>query len=328
MALQEYGYTITTKDNNVAWNPTEYKILAGNSGSAAFGRESSQGTVTYSCEYFFVGQFLDVVLGKTVKGAGGYLKRSASSPNFDGSEGSTPEAHPWVDNLYAQSASIEPVGRFLQQGDRPVYEKAKVTVAFRPVDFNVIPDASYAGTTEVGRYVTKMPSGSAEFQTSQGQFKFVTDPQRRPLDIQPGFVVPAQQFVYTWRQIPVAVRSDGQPELGRLPNLSTIQPLVGTVNQVAFDGYPPGTVLYSSFTPTLVLPQLAGGGYYWDIAYTLGIRDYGVSTTPVVTDEHVGWNYAYDPTRHLWDLYTDTGLALGRTMYRYASLDDLFRVTW
>jgi hypothetical protein len=326
--LSEFGYEITDKGNDEAWDPTDYKILYENSGDCTFGRESSQATVAYMVEYFDVGQFIDVVLGKTVLDGGG-LRRSAASPDFDGSQGSLPEPHPWVENLYAATASVAPSGRVIQVGGRPVYQKARVTVSFRPVDYNVISDADYDADTEVDRFVSKVPEGSAEFQTSQGLFRFVTDPQKRPLDIQPGFVVAAQRFVYTWHQIPVATRDDGQPDLGRVPNIDTILPLVGAINSLEFDGFAPGTVLFSSFSPKLVLPQLAGpDSYYWDISYTLGVRDYGASPTPVLPGESIGWNYAYDPTRHIWDLYTDTGTTGGKTMYSYSNLNVLFTVTW
>lgn len=336
MSLEEYGYRITEQSGSVPWGPTEYKILHEGSGAGTFARESSQASVSYICEYVWVERFLDTILGKTVK-AGSSLRRSASVPVFDPSNGSTPESHPFWKNLWAASAEVIPLGTAATTpSDIPYWKKAQVNVMYRPVDYNIIPDYNYSEPTEINRFVSKVPDGSAEFQTSQGIFKFVSDPQHRPLEIQPGFVIASQRVVYTWKQVPVSFRPDGRPDLGRVPNIDTILGLLGQINFDTFDGYPPGTVLFSSFSPKLILPQLASeNSYYWDIAYSFGIRDYGVSTTPLVPGEHIGWNYAFDPARKVWDLYTDTGTTSGNGMYAYAgedlgseTLNDLFAVNW
>lgn len=335
MSLAEYGYYIvpsSTATNNT-WSPTQYAILNDGSGTGTFASSNSQATMVYLCEYAYFPQFLDTVLGKTVL-SGTSLRRSASSPNFDPNNGSTPELHPVCDNFYAASAEVVPFGKPLgNNGNAPVWSKAKITVVFRPPTYNIIPDSGYSQATEVGRFTEKIPEGSAEFQTSQGKFFFYTDPNMRPLDIQPGFVLAAQKYTYTWKQIPV-ITSNGYPNLGAVPNLSAILSLVGSINSVAFDtGFAPGTVLFSSFSPKLVLPQVANAGsYYWDIVYNFGVRDYGASSTPYtgISGEHIGWNYAYDPTRSLWDLYTDSQVSgvMGKPMYTYQDLTSLFTVTW
>jgi hypothetical protein len=330
VALEEYGYTITEKKADEEWSATEYKILHAGSGGGTFARENSQATVVYLVEYYYFEQFLDVVMGKTVLGEDGLLSRSATDPEFDTSQGSLPEAHPYCANYYAASAEVVPMGQSTQEWYGPLWSKAAVTVVFRPTTYNVVSDDDYTLDTEVGRFVTKTNEGSADFQTAQGQFRFVTDPQHRPLEIQPGIVIANQKMMYTWHQVPVYVDpTTGLPDLGQIPNIETVIPLVGTVNEVEFDGYPPGTVLFSGYTPRLIQPQAANdGSYYWDITYMFGYRNYGESDTPVVTGEHIGWNYAYDPTRHLWDLYTDDGFLDGKTLYKYADINPLFTVTW
>ena len=115
-------------------------------------------------------------------------------------------------------------------------EQAKVTVVFRPPDYNVISDQNYSSAIESGRFTSKVPEGYAEFQTTQGLFFFVTDPAHRPLQIQPGFVIPATRYTYTWKQVPVVIGSDGYPNLGLIPNLSTIiglSALLGLVKQLS-----------------------------------------------------------------------------------------------
>ncbi|AWM39777.1 hypothetical protein GobsT_18610 [Gemmata obscuriglobus] len=330
MSLAEYGYTLTTKDSNAEWDATDYKIIASGSGGGTFAPGNSQATIVYLVEYYYVERFLDVVLGKTVNPGTGLLRRSASAPEFDSLQGSTPEEHPYFYNFFAASAEVVPMGKPSEDVDgSPLWAKALVTVVFRPNNYLIVPDGEYTSTTEINRFVVKTQEGNADFQTSQGQFRFVTDPEHRPLEIQPAIVIANQRLTYIWKQVPVKVDVDGRPDLGKIPNLGTVLPLEGTINETVFDGYEPGTVLFSAYTPTLVMPQAAtANNYYWEIAYALSVRDYGVSFTPVVPGEHVGWNYAYDPTRNQWDLYTDTGLVDGRPMYKYGELNDLFAVTW
>ena len=95
----------------------------------------------------------------------------------------------------------------------------------------------------------------------------------------------------------------------------------------------PGTAwVWSRFSDQVmvtVMPSAATeNNYYWDIGYILGVRDYGTSTTPAVAGEHIGWNYAYDPKKQAWRLYTDDGLTTGKPQYAYADLKELFEVSW
>ena len=297
--------------------------------------------MVYLCEYQYVKQFLDTVLGKTVK-VGSSLLRSAASPDFDVNNGSTPEKHPSWDNLYAASAEVlaEGVANNNAQGI-PIWDKARVTMMFRPVDYNIISDSDYGSPgSESGRFTSKQPEGSAEFQTTQGLFKFVTDPEHRPLTIQPGFVLPAQRYTYVWHKIPVKViRGNWVP--GAIPNQATITSLQGKINSVTFDGgFYPGTVLFSSYSAKLVLPQVASqNSQYWDISYVFAVRDYSLSPIPQVTGEHIGFNYAFNPLNPagsggpIWDLYSTKGTnptvdATSFPQYQYGDLNQLFQVTW
>jgi hypothetical protein len=331
MSLQEYGWRITDKKASETWSQGEYQILSEGSGTGTFAKDNSQAALTYLCEYYNVEQFLDCVLGKTVK-VGSALRRSASAPNWDEANGSLPEAHPYFDNFYAATAELDTRGTSQQMPYGPLWKKAHITVYFRPPPFNVLADTATLTNGEVDRFVSSVNEGQAEFQTTLGYFAFVnnSDPQdRRVLDIPPAFVIVAERYQYTWHQIPAADRADGQPDLKKVPNRTTIQGLVGKLNSVAFDGFAPGTVLFSGYTPKLTMPQVTtAGNYYYDITYTLGVRDYGTTTTPLVTDEKAGWNYAYDPTQQKWRLYTNTGTTAGKPMYEYADLNSLFSVTW
>lgn len=331
MSLAEYGWVYTTKRPDQVWSAGEYTIQHLESGNGTFAKDSSQATLTYLCEYFEVEKFLDCVLGKTVK-SGSTLLRSASSSNWNDANGSLPESHPDYENFYAATAEVTPMGTSTQTNTSPVWHKAKVTVVFRPPTYNVLGDTETLTNGELDRFVTKQPGGRAEFQTTQGFFAFVNDlipGDRRVLDITPGFIIPSVTLQYTWHQIPTVDRADGKPDLGTVPNINTILSHYGQLNEVEFDGYPPGTVLFDDFAPKLVLPQVTtAGNYYWDITYSFKVRDYGLSDTPVVADEHVGWNYAYDPLQAKWRLYTTTGISTGGTQYLYNDLTDLFAVNW
>lgn len=325
MSLAEYNYQITTKDVNVSWNDNEYKILHEGTGGGTFSRDSSQASIAYICEYIYLDKFIDVVMGKTTK-VSSQLKRSATAGNFDAVNGSLPEEHPNISNFFASSLELEPLGTSQNtQAFGPQYKKAKVTVVFRPLNYIVAKDGVVA--SENLRFTTKTCEGATEFQTSLGFFKFVTS--KRVLDLTPGFIISSTKFTYTWHQIPAVARSDGKPELGKPPNMSTIQPLVGSINSVAFDGNSPGTTLFVNYGARLVLPSCAtDNNFYWDIIYITAFRDYGTSSTPKVTGEHIGFNYAYDPLQQAWDLYTVTGETSGKTMYPYSDISALFSVGW
>ena len=319
--LSEYNYIYTTKKPTDEWEANEYTILNDQSGRGTVSADASQVTTQYLCEYKHLGKFLDTVMGKTCKvGAG--LSRSASTPNFDESQGSLPEPHDTFANFYASSATFEKAGQPTKKDGPTTWNKAKVSVVFRPPMWNVIKDGVVP--SEIYRFIEKKATGQADFQTSSAtSFKFVTDPNHRLLQFSPGRMVPAARFSYTWKQIPVALRSDGKPNLTVVPNFFTLQSLVGSVNSVAFDGFPPGTLLFANWSQKLVLPQLSSDGfYYWDITYEFGNRDYGTST--LESGYNIGWNYVLDVLNDRWDLVTDTGTVGGRKQYQYADLTPLF----
>ncbi len=330
MALEEYGYFITDKPAEDEWDANEYKILHDGSGGGTFARDNSQGNIVYICEYYYFEKFLDVILGKTVNSGTG-LSRSASTPDFDTSQGSLPEAHPYLSNYFAASASSEAKGISSQDPIvGPLWKKAVINVMFRPTTYNILGDDAIS--TELDRFVSRIPEASAEFQTSLGIFAWCgkSTPEGKPwaLDVQPAFVVPSTRWVYTWHQIPVATRSDGSPDLGNPPNIDTVTPLIGSINSDPFDDlYGKGSVLFSSWSPKLVMPSAATThNYYWDIQYNFGVRDMGSS--PYADSERAGWNFAFDPLRGIWDKYAILGNPTGFTMYPYADLNTLFEVTW
>ena len=351
MSLAEYKYVITDKHGDIPWEANEYKIVHENSGGGTFSTNGSQATVSYIFEYDYVFQALEVLLGKTVK-FGSTLRRSAHNAFYCPTNGSMPDNHPYFFNYWASSATLNPYGTSSnaedQYGVYPKWNKAVVNVVYKPLDYNVIED-DIPVTYEYQRFTSVKPEGTAEFQTSQGLFYFLGDNPSSssisssssgssgslpiaPLNIQPGQIIPATKLTYTWHQIPCAILPNGYPDLKAPPNFSNMFSLVGKVNSVTFDNYPPGTVLFAApATPRLIPPASAQyNAYYWEIDMTFGVRNYGVSPTPYVTGEYIGWNYAYSPiiTDKRWRLYTSNGSLTGDTMYQYGDLNNLFAVTW
>ncbi len=329
--FSEYGYVITSKSPSIAWNANEYRILDKESGGGTFAKDNSQATISYLCEYAHFEQFIDVVLGKTVK-SGSSLKRSAASPTFGPTNGSMPQEHDYLYNFFAASATVDTEGTSIQAFGGPVWSKAIVNVVFRPPSYPVMSDYyfSISAGNESVRFTTKVSEYSAEFQSTLGQFVWQgkTTPEGNPwpLDIQPGFIVPSTRWIYTWHQIPASTVSYAGktfPILGRPPMYSTVVPLLGSINNANFDGFNIGTCLFSGWAPRLILPSAAtDGNYYWDVAYQFTIRDYGSSS---YGGEYKGWNFAYDPILARWDRYNTT---TGQTMYPYSDLNTLFNVSW
>lgn len=330
--LSEYGYVYTDKKISEPWEENEYRYHLEDYGKGTFGRDSGQAAITYQVEYQFLDRFLDVVLGKTVRLGPGQLSRSNTSGDFDSINGSLPEEHPNFPGRFAATAEVSVPPKAVTTTDlfgkeNPQYDKAFITVVFRPVDYNVIGDDIV--DTEDLRFCSVKRESSIEFQTAMGAFYFVQavgdDGKHRALDLTPGFTVATTKYNWVWRQIPVVERSDGYPDLVNPPNADLLVSLAGSVNSQTFAGKEPGTMLYVGAVPTLINPQTATANqYYWDIAFQFSERDYGVSPVPFVTGEHMGWNYAFDPLNKRWDLYTTDGTTTGGTMYKYADLNDLF----
>ncbi|OWK46629.1 hypothetical protein FRUB_00328 [Fimbriiglobus ruber] len=206
-------------------------------------------------------------------------------------------------------------------------------MVFRPPLFNVIPDDEYDDDTEINRFTIKTTDGSSDLISIPGVFKFCasTGDFKQPLDISPAKTVQNGHVSYTWLQVPVAIRGDGYPDLGKVPNFDTIQGLLGSLNQFTLDEYAPGTLLFATWSSKLTLPQTAtSNSYYWDITYNFSVRDYGESpyagSSGIPAGEHIGWNYAWSGYTGSWDLYSTTGDPSGGTMYNYADFGPLFQV--
>lgn len=326
--LSEYGYVYTDKPTTTTWDSTEYKIKHVNSGDGTLSADSSQATITYLCEYNHFERFLDTVLGKTTV-VSGVLHRSTTTGTFGVGEASLPEPHPYLENFYASSASFKGIGKSrYDEFVGSVWDKAEISVVFKPLNYNVIDDE--AEVEEQRRFTTIETQATAEMLTSQALgYKWVTPSTHNLLSSQPGFMVGSTHKIYTWHQIPV-IKRGGYLDFSDIPNASTVRDLLGTVNIVPFDNNQPGTCLFISYKPTLRLPQTAfGDGYYWDIQYTIGIRDYGASSLEAGFNK--GWNYFFDPLQQAWDLVTcgtNAGLVTGKTVYDYNDLNDLFAITW
>lgn len=333
MSLFEYNYQITDKSADDVWEPTEYKVMHFGSGTATFGKDSSQATITYMVEYSAVERFIDTVLGKTVLGGETGLTRSALTTDFDSANGSLPEEHPYFYNFYAASAEVTPVGTSEQTDFGPTWNKARVAVVFRPPPYVVATDAAVSALDipELGRFVSTTTEASTEFLTSANYFRFVSvppDANPKLLDSTQGQLVSLIKYSVTWHQIPTAAGGVG-PDLTNPPNIDAIRACYGRLNDETTDtflGYGPGCVLLLSAAWKLVLPQTAlQSNYYWDITYTFGIRDFGDSD--VEDGYRRGWNYVYDATStadNKWRLVSTDGTVDGGLIYQYTDLTQLF----
>ena len=215
----------------------------------------------------------------------------SSEPRGDGRLRRTlPKAHPRFPWLYAERiAEVRGMGKptftpadpdleapaLLHYADYPVY---LLTVEFKPRPYAVVQDSlitktiqSYrledgsstpgAFTTEYTRFTDFEVEPNPELITAQqGQFKFRTSDNSSPGGVgdlattftgRPRILIPGQKFTMYWYQVPYSYVEDVGGYLTRF---------MGTVNQLAWLGYDPGTLLYIApkvikrYTP--VVPEL------------------------------------------------------------------------
>lgn len=328
MSLEEYNYVETTKRADEEWDATEYKILHKNSGGGTFAPGSSQAIQTYICEYFHVERFIDTVLGKTVTGGATGIVRSAATPDFDPANGSLPQEHPFFYNFYANSAEVVPLGKsdnnVVVEG--PVWNKAMVTVVFRPPPYMVLADDETSGDIpEMSRFTSVTVEPSVESLSSANFFYFVQTGNL--LDSTQGKLVNLTKYNVTWHQIPITPGDFINP-----PNINSIKDCWGKVNDADFMEYGAGTVLLMSASWKLVMPQTASqNNYYWDITFVFGVRDQGDSEVPGVDiGTRIGWNYVFDASNPAgtggWDLVTTDGLVTGGKLYQEEDFSALFTI--
>lgn len=247
--------------------------------------------------------------------------------------------------FYAEKADVKGEGNIRTTDNLGINTPtARVTVSFKPLDFDVVPDDELSGEVgqELERYVRRGGGFSSQYLTLDGKFKYCTDPTQQ-LGTSPGKNVGEQELNYTWMQIPGLI---GKPFVP--PNMKAIVACIGCVNNKPFDTVagingPPGTVLFSSVDVKMELPSLGGsqaqpfltnGGLYtWTETFKFLYRNYGTYSTAASGYPGQGGNALLNgvPIGHQFK-YRTYGQSTGHFLLRFPfwdliSADGQFTIT-
>lgn len=145
-------------------------------------------------------------------------------------------------------------------------------------DYFGLPDEGYALERgwENSRYITKIPKPAVrEFITNRGMLV-----DEKGAAILEGIPVRemAGEVTYTWHQVPQSALPQKAWRLG-----------LAAVNNAAFDGFPTGTLLFTSAPELRPMPNIIDGQIYYDVQYRFNILMIPDRTTDPVTPR--GHNY-------------------------------------
>ncbi len=205
--------------------------------------------------------------------------------------------------LYADGVSFEPAGIPLDANGNPLfgnqstiganetpeYGHAKMTVHYAAKSFRVLPDSDmpvyasgYNGIDEssLERYCEILSHPAAEYlSVGEGTFNFGSAPvdvtgapsgvnSNKPALGSPGKIVGTDDLTILWRQVPrrmVAKASVMAPVLGAATQQAAFDYAIGRVNQSAFLGFPPETLLCE---PMEIVPWIqADGEMVFDVTF-------------------------------------------------------------
>lgn len=273
--------------------------------------------------------------------------------------GGDKDPHPtwlWANHI-ENMVGMGPLG--YDNNGAPLYKEARITVIYESISYRLATDAqlikgdsTLPGYPEIpdeakklGRYITRFVQPSADyFALPHGRFYWATGSApflHAPVTgAQLGFVIPYQEVVYIWHQVPrVKKLNDIAPPAYAVP--SVIKTALGSVNKTAFDNgrFEPGTLLLTSVE---IKPyRWIGGNYYADITYKMkylnAVKPF--ANPPENYNPARGHNYflqmpvspSSDPntgdgfTDFEHHLLTHNGQETGIKVYRETDFHDLFR---
>lgn len=277
--------------------------------------DNSSATRVFLVDWNMQSQFVDDLLGWAVVKSGGGLKRIL------------PEEHPNYDYFYASDVSIKPYGKPSVAGvNQSTWNIAEITASYKPLDYAVRSDAAI--DTELNRFVSRSPQVKAEYLTYNNTgMKWVAGVLAGDsLQFSPGIIIPGMTQTYTWHQVPAQIDPtlvDIDSEY-RIPTLENVLPLVGKCNNATFDNQPSGCVLLTQVEGKMIMPKLKDGYYYWDIAYTFEMKNYGDSVDE--PGKKAGVNYIYCPGDGQYHLVTTDGTTAGNRIYGSGDFSKLFKI--
>ncbi len=202
----------------------------------------------------------------------------------------TPFAFPGFENLFVDSADVEPFEPGNPRGPVDMvfatnsYDAgAKVTVNYKTKDDNDDNDKNDKPEVPEGTFLTVSGDLGAEYQTIPGRvWKWSSDGAKLPADQNPGIVIPTIEWSMSWEKVP-------------LPPWAAIRNCIGKVNKGTFNGAAEGHILFLggkiqrdfSFQQTEALYKLD---------YKFGERNIsGMAPGAAPTDPPIegGWNHFY-----------------------------------
>lgn len=197
-----------------------------------------------------------------------------------------------------------------------VYKKAKVTVRFMHLDYDLATDATIDADPmgEFSRFVEWDGDPSADYLTVPGStnpLKWAEGPNAgTSIPDSTGRIVSGTTFTYTWRQIPY----------NNLP-FTTIENTVGRVNKTTFANCDPHTLLMLNHK--FIRTKTPFGDRAWDVVYY--IKRFTLGHNKILDWKSTNWAYrqvSVDGTA-----YTPGSVPDGKLIFDEREFKDLFKVS-
>lgn len=272
-------------------------------------------------------------------------KGSLVGPGPENVEGWLSVGLPW---LYATDVELieglSPAG--IDALGAPLYEKAKITIVYRPLHYKVKDDRSmvrsghyfkydgeiFIDESYLDRYVTRFLRPVVESrEIPLGRWKWAEGSLRGKWSGAPlRHTVSFLEVIYIWRQVPVSKdRNASAPPAYHVP--VSVPQALGAVNKTAFDNFPEGTL---QLTSVLVKPYRWWNNYFYaDIIYTCKYFNAKQPSSGLEYNPPKGHNYfLHTPTKDdgsfeafEYRLATHDGNETGIRVNREFEFRDLFR---
>lgn len=304
MSLSSGGWVYDSDDESIG-----YKEL-GTSGKGSINSETGSVERHFLIHWSALNRFLDDVLGWSYiypdpPGSGPYTIRRT-----------LPDEHVQFPLFYAAEASFEGAGKPLKASSFIDWDKVKVNVIYRPLDYAVKADGAI--TNEWERFCSFTAQIQAEAMTIQQAMKFVNSKKAFTGGVSKTSF--SEILTVTWHDVPA-----WKDDPFKIPNETAIALTAGKLNNATWTlgprrVYPAGTLLFLGAEPKMRTPKLGGNYYSWDIALQFGYRSQGNSRS----GSPIGHNYLYDYSISYYDLVTTNGEPTGTPIYESADLTTLF----